>query len=134
VARETADVVLHGDLHGLPEAVDLGRQAMRLIRQNLTIVGIPNAAGMLLASVGLVGPVAATALNNGSNVTAALNGLRPLLVDSSGTDRLASNGLAVRDERARRHSAGYDDAAKARRPTRRETPVAPRRDATRPPL
>jgi Cu2+-exporting ATPase len=79
VARETADIVLHGDLEGLPVAVDIAREALGLIRQNLVIVGAPNAAGLLLASLGVVGPVAATALNNGSNVAAALNGLRPLL-------------------------------------------------------
>jgi Cu2+-exporting ATPase len=79
VARETADIVLHGDLSGLPVAVDIAREALGLIRQNLVIVGAPNAAGLLLASLGIVGPVAATALNNGSNVAAALNGLRPLL-------------------------------------------------------
>ncbi|MBV8718260.1 MAG: heavy metal translocating P-type ATPase [Chloroflexi bacterium] len=79
VARETADIVLHGDLNGLPVAVDIARQAMDVIRQNLAIVAAPNAAGMLLAALGMVGPVGATALNNGSNVAAALNGLRPLL-------------------------------------------------------
>jgi P-type Cu2+ transporter len=79
VARETADVVLHGDLHGLPEAIDVARESMRLIRQNLAIVGLPNATGMVLASLGALGPVAATALNNGSSVAAAVNGLRPLM-------------------------------------------------------
>ncbi len=52
---------------------------MRLIRQNVGIVVVPNALGMLGATAGLVGPLAATALNNGSSVVAALNGLRPLL-------------------------------------------------------
>lgn len=78
VARETADIVLHGDLHGLPDAIDLAREAVGLIRQNLGIVALPNGAGMALASLGLIGPVVATAINNGSNVAAALNGLRPL--------------------------------------------------------
>ena len=81
VARETADVVLHGDLHGLTEAIDLGRESMRLLRQNLAIVALPNAAGMLLATTGALGPLAATALNNGSAVAAAFNGLRPLMAD-----------------------------------------------------
>lgn len=79
VAQETADIVLHGDLHGLPDAVDLAREAMTLIRQNVGLVVVPNAVGMLGASLGLVGPLAATAVNNGSSVVAALNGLRPLL-------------------------------------------------------
>jgi Cu2+-exporting ATPase len=78
VARETADVVLHGSLHGLPEAVAIARHALGIIRQNLGIVGIPNTGGVLLAAAGLVTPTMATALNNGSAVAAALNGLRPL--------------------------------------------------------
>lgn len=86
VARETADVVLHGDLHGLPEAVDIAREAMRLIRQNLAIVAVPNSAGLVLAGLGLMNPVAATAINNGSNVAAALNGLRPLAARHTARD------------------------------------------------
>jgi Cu2+-exporting ATPase len=78
VARETADVVLHGDLWGLIRAIDVARNSMGVVRSGLAIVGVPNAAGMLLAGAGLVTPAAATALNNGSNV-AAPNALRPLL-------------------------------------------------------
>lgn len=78
VARETADVVLHGDLRGLPEAIDIARHAMRTIHQDLAIVGIPNAVGFTLAMLGTISPTVATALNNGSGVAAALNGLRPL--------------------------------------------------------
>lgn len=78
VAREAADVVLHGDLHGLVEPRDLACNCLRLIRQSLGLVAAPNGLGLLLAAAGLVGPVAATALNNGSAV-AALKSLRPLL-------------------------------------------------------
>jgi len=79
VARETADVVLHGDLHGLPEAIDLSREATSLIRQNLAITAVPNAAGLLLAGAGVLGPIGATVLSNGSTVAAAVNALRPLM-------------------------------------------------------
>lgn len=77
-ARETADVVLHGDLRGLTEAIDIARHAMRTVYQDLAIVGVPNALGFVLAAVGIISPTIATALNNGSGVAAALNGLRPL--------------------------------------------------------
>lgn len=77
-ARETADVVLHGDLRGITEAIDIARHAMRTIHQDLAIVGVPNALGFVLAALGLISPTIATALNNGSAVAAALNGLRPL--------------------------------------------------------
>jgi Cu2+-exporting ATPase len=79
VARETADVVLHGDLNGLPEAIDLARETMRLVRQNIAVVAVPNVVGMLLAGTGVIGPVASTAINNGTTIAAGLNGLRPLL-------------------------------------------------------
>lgn len=79
VARETADVVLHGDLHGLAESIDFARECMRLIRQNLALVAVPNAAGMALATAGMIGPAISTALNNGSAVLASVNALRPLL-------------------------------------------------------
>jgi P-type Cu2+ transporter len=87
VARERADVVLSdNDLMRLPDAIDTARQAMGLVRQNLAIVGVPNALGMGLATLGLAGPVISTFLNNGSAVVAALNSLRPLH---------ANNGAAV---------------------------------------
>lgn len=79
VARETADIVLHGDLYGLPQAIDTAREAMQRIRESVAIVAAPNAAGLALSTAGAIGPVAATALNNGASVAACLNALRPLL-------------------------------------------------------
>jgi P-type Cu2+ transporter len=83
VARERADVVLtDDDLRRLPEAIDIARDAMRLVRQNLGIVAVPNGAGLLLGATGLIGPGMATLANNGSAIAAALNSLRPLLAGS----------------------------------------------------
>lgn len=82
VARETADVVLHGNLHGLPDAIDLARATQRLIYQNLGIVAGANGGGIILATAGVIGPLAAALLNNGSTIVAALNALRPLLPPS----------------------------------------------------
>jgi Cu2+-exporting ATPase len=79
LARETADVVLLTErLEGLLTALRLARSAMTLVRQNVGLVAVPNASGMVLATGGLVSPLAATALNNGSALLAGLNGLRPL--------------------------------------------------------
>lgn len=86
LARETADVVLHGDLRGIVEAIDLSRETMALVRQNLTLVAVPNLAGIALATIGLIGPLASTAINNGSAALAAVNALRPLLGPGSGPD------------------------------------------------
>jgi Cu2+-exporting ATPase len=102
VARETADVVLHGDLHGLVDAIDLARETMGLVRQNLAIVAVPNLAGLALATTGAIGPLAATAINNGSATAAAVNALRPLL--SPGT-----NSVAVEHEDTREGRRGNEN-------------------------
>lgn len=79
VARETADVVLmDDDLRGLPVAFTAARQALRLIRQNIAIVGGVNLAAMAVTTATGLQPVAAAFLHNGSTVVAAVNGLRPL--------------------------------------------------------
>ena len=79
VARETADVVLMEDsLTGLPIAFSTARQALKLIRQNIGIVGGVNLAAMAVTTVTGLQPVTAAFLHNGSTVVSALNGLRPL--------------------------------------------------------
>jgi len=80
VARETADVVLIEDsLHALPAAVESSRLAMRLVRQNIGIVGGVNLVALTLATASGLSPTTAAVVHNGSTVIAALNGLRPLL-------------------------------------------------------
>lgn len=78
-AREHADVILtDDDLRRLPEAIDIARGAMSLVKQNLTFISVPNGAGLVLAALGMIGPAGATLLNNGSAIVAAINSLRPL--------------------------------------------------------
>ncbi|HEY9848291.1 MAG TPA: heavy metal translocating P-type ATPase [Leptolyngbyaceae cyanobacterium] len=92
VARETADVVLmENNLHGLPEAIAIARQAMQIIHQNTGIVAIPNLAALALAATVGVPPLAATAINNGSAILAGLNGLRPLLNNGEDLDLLTAD-------------------------------------------
>jgi Cu2+-exporting ATPase len=80
VARETADVVLIEDsLHALPAAVGAARQAMRLVRQNIGIVGGVNLVALTVATASGLSPTLAAVVHNGSTVVAAVNGLRPLL-------------------------------------------------------
>jgi len=80
VAQETAQVVLlHGGLWKLPLAMEISREAMALIRQNWSIISVPNTLALGLAFVGLIGPGAATLLSNGSAILATGNALRPLL-------------------------------------------------------
>jgi P-type E1-E2 ATPase len=79
LARATADVALAGeDLMTLITAVRLSREAMALVRQNIGIVAVPNAAALVVATAGGLSPLMATAANNGSTLVAGLNALRPL--------------------------------------------------------
>ncbi|PAX51927.1 heavy metal translocating P-type ATPase [Brunnivagina elsteri] len=83
IARETADLVLmQNDLHGLLEAIDIARKAKQLIRQNTSIIAIPNLAALVVATLFGLNPLAATVVNNGSTVVAGINGLRPILTGS----------------------------------------------------
>ncbi len=80
IARETAGIVLMtADLHKLVEAIDLSRGAIGIIRQNNGISFGVNSLCYALSIPGLISPVLATLLSNGSAVLACLNGLRPLL-------------------------------------------------------
>jgi len=79
-ARETAPVVLlHGGLWKVPLAIDIGRETVALIRQNWNIISIPNTIALGLACIGLLGPIGAALLSNGSAIVATLNGLRPIM-------------------------------------------------------
>lgn len=80
VALATADVVLlNGDLTKLPGAFRMADEAMRTVRVALGIVIVPNAFAIMLGALGLIGPSAATVLNNGSTIAAALAALSPAL-------------------------------------------------------
>ncbi|HXM57871.1 MAG TPA: HAD-IC family P-type ATPase, partial [Candidatus Dormibacteraeota bacterium] len=60
LARETADVtLLSEDLGTLVSAVELSRSAMRLVRQNIGLVALPNGVVLALALLGRVSPLTA---------------------------------------------------------------------------
>jgi len=50
-----------------------------LIQQNWKIISIPNTIALVLAGIGLLGPIGATLLSNGSAIIATMNGLRPIM-------------------------------------------------------
>ena len=80
VAQETAHVaLLEGNLWKIPLAIDIDRESMHLIRQNWDLVFYPSTAAIALSLPGIIGPVGATLISNGSAVLAAANALRPLL-------------------------------------------------------
>ena len=78
-ALETADVVLMtDDLRLLPRAVDLGRRASRIIRQNFLIATATMGILVFLAVAGLAPLPAAVVGHEGTTVLVLLNGLRLL--------------------------------------------------------
>ncbi|MBI4578262.1 MAG: cation-translocating P-type ATPase family protein, partial [Planctomycetes bacterium] len=83
VAIASAGLILvGGDLRKLPEALALGRRALRIIRQNIIgfalVFNVVTVAG---AAVGWIAPVAAAIVHQASSLTVVLNSMR-LLIDA----------------------------------------------------
>ena len=79
LARETADIVLTNDkVSGLITAQDLAKRTFALVKQNISIVGVPNLSALVIGTFVPVSPIAAVLLNNGSCLVAAANALRTL--------------------------------------------------------
>jgi Cu2+-exporting ATPase len=85
VARETAHVaLLEESLWKVPEAVDIAREAVALIRQGWGINFYPNCAAIGMTLLGLSGPIGTTLISNGAALVATLNALRPLMDERAG--------------------------------------------------
>jgi len=77
VALETANIVLtSGDLYGIPAAIKLSRQTMRIIKQNLFWAFFYNSIGIPFAALGFLSPVIAGAAMAFSSVSVVSNSLR----------------------------------------------------------
>jgi P-type Cu+ transporter len=84
VAIDAAGIILmRGDLSGVPNALDLARRTLRIIRQNLfwafgyNALGIPIAAGVLYPFTGwMLSPMIASAAMALSSVSVVMNSLR----------------------------------------------------------
>lgn len=88
LARATCDVILMEDnLARLPEILELGGRATRIMRQNVVISIAEVFALVAAALVGLVGLIPAIALNEGSALAVVANGLRLLRFRSSADPR-----------------------------------------------
>jgi Cu2+-exporting ATPase len=83
VAQLKADVVLMGErLEAIGATLELARQAMRRVRQNVAWAIAYNALALPLAAVGMIGPWEAALAMGASSLTVLLNALRPLGVQA----------------------------------------------------
>ncbi len=79
VALETADVVLlEGGLERLPAVFAVSDDAMARVKQVLGVVLVPNAIAIAAGAFGLINPVMAAVINNGSTIGAAAHAIAPL--------------------------------------------------------
>jgi P-type E1-E2 ATPase len=80
VALETADVVLlEGGLERMPDIFRVSDEAMARVKQVLGVVLVPNAIAIAAGAFGLINPVMAAVINNGSTIAAAAHAIAPLL-------------------------------------------------------
>jgi Cd2+/Zn2+-exporting ATPase len=86
VTVEVSDVALMADHLGkIPQAIRLGRAALRTIRQDIVFALVFNVAMLFLASSGMLSMVAGAVLHQVSSLAVALNSMR-LLLHRPGSD------------------------------------------------
>ncbi len=77
IAKETGDIVLvSGSLMGVPDAIQLSRATMRVIRQNLFLAFFYNVIAIPIAAFGLLSPIICAAAMALSDITVIGNALR----------------------------------------------------------
>jgi Cu+-exporting ATPase len=77
IAMDAGDVtILHGDLAGVPQAIQLARATWNIMRQNLGWALIYNVIAIPLAALGYLNPVIASAAMALSSISVVANSLR----------------------------------------------------------
>ncbi|MGD6818750.1 heavy metal translocating P-type ATPase [Metabacillus sp. 113a] len=83
IAMETADVVIHSDNPMLvSEAINISKETMQIMKQNIAATLIINTGAILLGTFGIIRPVAGAAIHNAATIAAVLN--RAKLIFSGG--------------------------------------------------
>ncbi|QRG66980.1 heavy metal translocating P-type ATPase [Brevibacillus choshinensis] len=97
IAAEAADIVIMtDDISKVADAVKLGRKALHVIRQNLIVSSVINAAAIILAMAGILGPVGGAFVHNATSVLVVLNSARLIhyLSRKDGTKRMTPPTIA----------------------------------------
>ena len=85
IAVNAADIVLvRDDIRVIPWLVRLSRRMMRMIRFNITLAMRINFLAIILAALGLMGPVLGALVHNAGSVIVILNSARLLRTPSEG--------------------------------------------------
>ncbi|WP_166239650.1 heavy metal translocating P-type ATPase [Paenibacillus turpanensis] len=79
IAVEASDVTITSDDPGnLPAIVNLSKQTMRIIHQNIGATLLVNSTAMLLGALGTISPVAGALIHNSATIAVVLNSTRIL--------------------------------------------------------
>ncbi|USK34449.1 cadmium-translocating P-type ATPase [Bacillus sp. F19] len=74
IAMETADVVIHSDNPLLvSEAINISKETMKIMKQNITATLLINTGAILLGTFGIIRPVVGAAIHNAATIGVVLN-------------------------------------------------------------
>lgn len=80
IAVESSDITINSDNPiKLMDALELGQNTMKLIRQNFTATITINSAAMLLGALGRINPLVAAIIHNTATLAVVLNSSRILM-------------------------------------------------------
>ena len=92
IAMETADVVVHSDNPMLIyESIQLSRNAMRVIKQNIMTTLLINTGAIILGTFGIIPPVVGAAVHNAATIGVVLNSAKLLVKNDTPNKELVLN-------------------------------------------
>jgi cation-transporting P-type ATPase C len=82
IAMEASDITIAGDDPlMIPVVINLGKQTMRIVRQNFGMAVAVNSVGLVLGAIGILPVVWAAVLHNATTVAVVANSARMLFHD-----------------------------------------------------